>query len=136
MQTLNSPRIDSVGKENLFDLADFPTEEELLAALESSLEQSPWLPRSTTTAIDATSRELARHWQELGGKNVERMQTESDDHYLASLVKTYELPQELPVEPDFLADFARFLTDRLMTRLRETHQAQHQLLAELAKFRA
>ena len=136
MQTLNNPGMDSVGKENFPNFADFPTEEELIAALESSLEQSPWLPRSTATALDATSRDLARHWQELGENYLVVNQPERDEHYLAGLVKESELPQELPVEPDFLADFARFLTNRLTIRLRETHQVQHQLLAELAKFGA
>lgn len=136
MQTMNSNHSDPIRTESFFDAIDFPTEEELLAALDASLDQSPWLPRPASVALDATSRDLARHWQELDGANSESPRWEGDDHYLAGWMEDPASHQEISVEPDFLAGLAKFLMDRLMMRMREIYQAQHLLMDELAKLKS
>jgi len=133
MQPLNDARTDPIKIENFYEAIDFPTEEELLAALEASLEQSPWLPRSAA-ALSVTSRDLARHWQELDEATA--FLTKSDEHYLAS--SWFEDPiahQSIVVEPDFMAGLAKFLMDRVLLRMREVDQAQQQLTEELAKLK-
>jgi hypothetical protein len=136
MQTQSGNHIDPIRIENFYDAIDFPTEEELLAALEASLEQSPWLPRPVSAALDATSRDLARHWQELDDAHSANPSLKGDDHYLASWMEDSVSHQEIPVEPDFLAGFAKFLTDRLFIRMKEIYQAQHLLMDELAKLKS
>ncbi len=141
MQTLNSNHIDPIRIENFYESIDFPTEEELLAALEASLyqspwHQSPWLPRPASVALDATSRDLARHWQELDGTTSEGPRLEGDDHYLAFWTEDPVSHQEISVEPDFLAGLAKFLMDRLLLRMQEFYQAQHLLMDELAKLKS
>ncbi len=136
MQTINSSYIDPIRIENFFEAIDFPTEEELLAALEASLDQSPWLPRPASLALEATSRDLARHWQELDEPNLSSSQQEEDDHYLANWMDDPSAHQPITVEPDFLAGLAKFLMDRVMLRMREISQAQRLLLDELAKLKA
>lgn len=135
MQTLNSNHIDPIRIENFYDLIDFPTEEELLAALDASLDPLTWLPRPASAALDATSRDLARHWQELGETTSESARREGDDHYLADWMEDPVSHQEISVEPDFLAGLAKFLMDRLFIRMREISQAQHLLMDELAKLK-
>ncbi len=136
MQTQNSNYVDPIRIENFYEAIDFPTEEELLAALEASLEQSPWLPRPTSAALDATSRDLAHHWQELDDAHLRSSNLKGDDHYLASWMEDPVSHQEIPVEPDFLAGLAKFLTDRLFIRMKEIYQAQHLLMDELAKLKS
>lgn len=136
MQPLNSNYLDPIRIENFYDAIDFPTEEELLAALDASFEQSPWLPRPASAALDATSRSLARHWQELDETTAHSARREEDDHYLASWMEDPVTHQEISVEPDFLAGLAKFLTDRLLVRMKEISQAQHLLMDELAKLKA
>ena len=135
MQTLNSNHIDPIRIENFYESIDFPTEEELLAALEASLDQSPWLPRAASVALDVTSRDLARHWQEVAGTTSESPRREGDDHYLADWMEDPVSHQEISVEPDFLAGLAKFLMDRLLLRMQEFYQAQHLLMDELAKLK-
>lgn len=133
MQPLNDARVDPIKIENFYEAIDFPTEEELLAALEASLEQSPWLPRSAA-ALNVTSRDLARHWRELDETTT--FPATSDEHYLAS--SWFEAPsahQAIAVEPDFIAGLAKFLMDRVLLRMREVDQAQQQLMEELAKLK-
>lgn len=136
MQTRNINHIDPVRIENFYEAIDFPSEEELLAALEASLNQSSWLPRPASAALDATSRDLARHWQELDDLSTNRARQEPDDHYLASWMEDPVSHEEISVEPDFLASLAKFLTDRLLVRMTEISQAQHLLMDELAKLKA
>jgi hypothetical protein len=136
MQTQSSNHIDPIRIENFFEAIDFPTEEELLAALDASLKQSPWLPRPSSPALDVTSRNLARHWQEIGDIHSASANPKEDDHYLASLMEDPVSHQEVPVEPDFLAGLAKFLTDRLFIRMKEIYQAQHLLMDELAKIKS
>lgn len=135
MQTPNDSRVDSVKIESFYEAIDFPTEEELLAALEASLEQSPWLPRPTSEALDITSRSLAHRWQNLDGMTSEVLREEGDDHYLSSWMEDPISHREITVEPDFLAGLAKFLTDRLVMRMVEIGQAQRQLTDELAKIK-
>lgn len=136
MQTLNRNAEDFaqdfVDGESFFESLDFPTEEELCAALDASLEQSPWLPRPIPTAVGATSRNLAQHWGELHDQQLSHPPT--DDHYLGFWMADQQGAEALPVEPDFMLDLTQFLMDRLAKRMRETRQAQHLLSAEVAKF--
>lgn len=128
MQMRSSERVDSMGNNGFFEAIDFPTEEELLAVLEASLEQSPWLPR----VLQETSSELVCHWQELA--TPETRLDNSDEPYLA-WESPAALHQDVSVEPDFLASFAKFLTDRLLLRMQEVVVVQRQLQAELARFK-
>lgn len=136
MQTPNDSRIDSVKIESFYEAIDFPTEEELLAALDASLEQSPWMPRPTSEALDMTSRSLAYRWQNLDGATSETLRAEGDDHYLSSWMEDPISHRDITVEPDFLAGLAKFLTDRLVMRMGEIGQAQRQLMDELAKIQS
>lgn len=133
MQILNRNAEDFIDNESFFDLLDFPTEEELCAALDASLEQSPWLPRPVPAAIGATSRDLAQHWRELTDQKLAL--ASQDDHYLGSWLANQQLVEALPMEPDFMLDLTQFLMRRLAKRMREMRQAQHLLSAEVAKFR-
>ena len=135
MQPKNSNYIDPIRIENFFEAIDFPTEEELLAALEASLDQSPWLPRPASVALEGTSRDLARHWQELDETNSKIPHREDDDHYLSNWMDKPVAQQPISVEPDFMEGLAKFLMDRVMLRMREISQAQRLLLDELAKLK-
>ncbi|HEX4946258.1 MAG TPA: hypothetical protein VFZ34_06335 [Blastocatellia bacterium] len=132
MQMQNSEPPELVGNNGFFEAIDFPTEEELMAALEASLTQAPWMPRPAP-AVAATSADLARHWEEL--VTAAPITTNDDEHYLSWVVPAKPF-WELSVEPDFLAGLAKFLTDRLFLRLQEVEQAQRQLQDAVAKLQA
>lgn len=127
---------DTTKIENFYDALDFPTTEELLEALETSLEQLPRLSRTTSAAVKATSRNLAHHWQNLNGLTAERLGTEEDEHYLASWLEDPVSHREMTVELDFLAGLVKFLLERLTLRAQELSEARYQLTEELAKFKS
>lgn len=133
MQMQNNSVASRNGTPNFFDPIDFPTEEELWAALEASLEQAPWLPRPVPAALDATSRNLAQRWQEIAEGRKEVALPDDDDHYLSPWANEQSLNDE--VEPELLIDLTKFLLERLTGRMQDIRQAQQQLTAELAKLR-
>jgi hypothetical protein len=133
MQMQNNTVASRNGTPSFFDPLDFPTEEELWAALEASLEQSPWLPRPVPAALDATSRNLAQRWQEIAAGRKEVALPDDDDHYLSPWANEQSLNDE--VEPELLIDLTKFLLERLTGRMQDIRQAQQQLAAELAKLR-
>ena len=127
---------DTTQIENFYEALDFPTTEELLEALETSLEQLPRLPRVTSAAVHAASRNLAHHWQNLNGLTAEHLRTEEDEHYLASWLEDPVSHREIKVEPDFLAGLVKFLMERLTLRLHDLSEVQRQLMEELAKLKS
>ncbi|MBS1812478.1 MAG: hypothetical protein JST84_30205 [Acidobacteria bacterium] len=137
MQSLNREAHEFIGNDSFYDAIDFPTEEELLAALDASLEQSPWLPRPMPIALETTSRDLAQHWREISSVYQEISSIKNDDgHYLDCWLTPQDMDCEIEAEPDFIIDFARFLMDRLLLRMGEVRHANQLLKAELAKIRA
>jgi hypothetical protein len=135
MQTLDFRDADAAKLESFYEAIDFPTEEELLEALENSLRPSPWLPRSTSAAVDATSRNWAQHWKNLNGVTTENLCTQEDEHSLADWLQDPVSQRKITVEPEFFAGLLEFLTERLTLRLHEVSAAQHQLTEELAKLK-
>lgn len=135
MQTLNREADDFVGNESFHEMIDFPTVEELLAALDASFAQLPWLPRPVPVAVETVSQNLAQHWQEITEFRQELTEQDHDDHYLSAWTTDEEPEQHISVEPDFMLDFVQFLMERIDKRLREMRQAQHQLSDALAKLR-
>ncbi len=112
---------------------DFPTADELLAALDASLEQVCWEPRTDPIGLDNASRDLAKSWHAIENPASSPPQFTNDDHYLVDLHVSKAQQETLSIEPDFLIDFAKFLVRRLSTRMLEVRQVQHQLIKELAK---
>lgn len=135
MQFSDDPGADPLHGESFYEEIDFPTEEELLAALENSLEQSRWPPRPTATALNITSRNLARRWQKLDETSAGSLSPQDDEHYLSNWLEDPVAQREVTMAPDFLAGLAKFLINHLFKRLRETYQVQHQLMEELAKLK-
>ncbi len=135
MQTLDYRCTDAAKIESFYEAIDFPTEEEWLEVLEISLPQSPRLPPTTSAAVNATSRDLAQHWQNLNGLTSPPLRPEKDEHYLASWLEDPVSHRAMTVEPDFLAALVTFLMERLTLRLHEVSDVQCQLMEELAKLK-
>jgi hypothetical protein len=136
MQTREYKCADTTKIENFYDALDFPTTEELLEALETSLEQPPRLSRTTSAAVKTTSCNLAHHWQNLNGLTAEQLRKEEAGHYLASWLEDPVSHRGITVELDFLAGLVKFLMERLTLRSHELSEARHQLTEELAKFQS
>lgn len=135
MQNISSEHNDLADSEVLFLSGgdDFPTAEELLAALDASLEQVCWEPRTDPIGLDNASRDLAKSWHAIENPASSPPQFTNDDHYLVDMNESTAQQESLSIEPDFLIDFAKFLVRRLSTRMLEVQQVQHQLIKELAK---